>query len=91
MSLSEILDLYTKCHYVQFRAENWSVSNWCCTYVSCLHDCICAHSTHGHATMAVPDSIEDSLPTVCKLAGHKRGITEPKHKKYLAQASSQGC
>jgi hypothetical protein len=88
MSLPEILDLYSKSHYVQFRAENWSASNWCCTCVSCLHDCICAHSTLMdmvfHATMAVPDSIEDSLLTVSKLAGPKRCIAGTKRNEYPA-------
>jgi hypothetical protein len=37
-----------------------------------------------HATLAVPDSIEDSLPTVLKLAGLKRCIAGTKRKKYLA-------
>ncbi len=36
-----------------------------------------------YATMAVPDSIEDSHPTVCKFAGLKRGIAGTQRKKYL--------
>ncbi len=37
-----------------------------------------------HDTMAVPDSLEETLPTVCKLSGLKHRIAGTKCKRYLA-------
>ncbi len=87
MTLPEILDLYSKFHYVQFR----SASDWCCTCVHNLRDCICAHSTLMamvfDASIEVPDSGEESFPTVRKIAvliALKHCTAGTKLKKHLA-------
>ncbi len=37
-----------------------------------------------HKNIAVPDTLEQSLPSVQKVAGQKRGMAGTKRKKYLA-------
>jgi hypothetical protein len=45
MPLMGIMDLYSRFHYVAYKAPNWSVVYWDCTCVACLRDCVCLHST----------------------------------------------
>ena len=86
--LLELLDLYSKCHYLEYKTEGWSVVDWGCTCVRNLRDCVCMHSTlvsmFFHKKIAVPDTLEQSLPSVRKVAGLKRGMAGTKRKKYLA-------
>ena len=86
--LPELLDLYSKCHYLEYKTEGWSVVDWGCTCVRNLRDCVCMHSTligmFFHKNIAVPDTLEQSLPSVRKVVGQKRGVAGTKRKKYLA-------
>ena len=74
--LQQLLDLYSKCHYLEYKTEGWSVVDWGCTCVRNLRDCVGMHSTlicmFFHKNIAVPDTLEQSLPSVCKIAGLKR-------------------
>ena len=52
-----------------------------------LRDCVCVHSTlvgmFFHKNIAVPDTLERTLPSLRKVAA-KRGIAGTKRRNYLA-------
>ncbi len=86
--LPELLDLYSKCHYLGYKTEGGSVVDWGCTCVRNLRDCVCMHSTlvgmFFNKKIDVPDTLEQSLPSERKVSGQKRGMVGTKRKKYLA-------
>ena len=92
MHLPEILDVYAQFHSLEYRGAEWSTSNWGCTCVLSLRDCICSHATLMtmlfDPAMEVPDSVEESIPSARKIA-LKRGIAGSKRKKYLAARAAQ--
>ena len=87
MKLQEILDLYAKFHYLEYKSENWSVVDWGCTCVACLRDAVCQHSTligmFFNSKLVVPESLVEALPSERKTT-LKRGMAGTKRKRYLA-------
>jgi hypothetical protein len=85
--LPELLDLYSKCHYLEYKTEGWSVVDWGCTCVRNLRDCVCMHSTlvgmFFHKNIVVPDTLERTLPSLRKVSA-KRGMAGTKRRNYLA-------
>ena len=88
MRLPDILDLYSKFHYITYKEPDWSVVDWECSCVACLRDCVCSHTIlvgmFFTSSLRVPDSLEHTVPTVCKNAMLKRGIAGAKRKRWLA-------
>ncbi len=91
MCLPDILDLYSKFHYITYKEQDWSVVDWGCSCVACLRDCVCSHTTlvgmFFNSSLCVPDSpdsLEQTIPSVSKNAMLKRGIAGSKRKRWLA-------
>jgi hypothetical protein len=88
MRLPDMLDLYSKFHYIVYKEPDWSVVDWGCSCVACLRDCVCSHSTlvgmFFSSTLRVPDSLERTVPSVRKNAMLKRGIAGSKRKRWHA-------
>ena len=88
MRLPDILDLYSKFHYITYKEPDWSVVDWGCSCVACLRDCVCSHTIlvgmFFTSSLHVPDSLEQTVPTVRKNAMLKRGIAGSKRKRWLA-------
>ena len=88
MRLPDIMDLYTKFHYVTYKEPDWSVVDWGCTCVACLRDAVCPHSVlvdmFFNSSLRVPDSLEQTVPSMRKNSMLKRGIAGSKRKRWQA-------
>jgi hypothetical protein len=92
MNLPELLDIYSKFHHLEHRGEKWSTSDWGCTCVHLLRDGVCSHavivSMLFELEFQVPETLEEAVPTACKLT-LKRGIAGNKSKRYLAARAAE--
>jgi hypothetical protein len=74
--LPELLDMYSwfhnNFHSLEYRGAEWSTSDWGCACVHSLRDCVCSHavlvSMLFDLDFELPESLEEAIPTACKLA-----------------------
>ena len=92
MELPELLDVYSRFHYLEYRGAKWSTSDWGCTCVHSLRDGVCSHavlvSMLFDPDFELPETLEEAIPTARKLA-LKRGIAGSKRKRYLAARAAE--
>jgi hypothetical protein len=90
--LPELLDVYSRFHYLEYRGAEWSTSDWGCTCVHSLRDGVCSHavlvSRLFDPEFELPETLEEAIPTARKLA-LKRGIAGNKCKRYLAARAAE--